>query len=251
MTATDYSTIAASYDDNEVRHRIPTDTLLAAALARAGRRPLQALDVACGTGNYLVVQAGAYGDAVRWTGVDASPAMLAVARRKLPGVLLEVARAEALPGASGAFDYVTTRFAFHHFDDKPLALDELRRVCRPGGTLCYVNIDPARMRDGWLFRYFPEAALEDQKRYWSPELIAYELDKRGFTTHVRVEITHGQRPLAAALVDAERRDASELQIIEGRFYEAGLARIRDALARDPDATTVDEVAIATVNATLP
>lgn len=251
--STDYSEIAAVYDENAIRHRIRPDAHLAATLGRLARRPLDALDLACGTGNYLAVQAGTFGREVRWSGLDASEQMLALARAKLanhPEVSLERGRAEALPYPDAAFDYVTVRFAFHHFADKAAALDEVRRVCRPGASLRYVNIDPSRMRHGWLFHFFPEAELEDQKRYWSPELVSYELEKRGYTVRLRVEVERGSLPLGKALEDAERRDMSELRILTDRAYAAGIARIHDVLARDPDARTVDEVAVARLEAVL-
>lgn len=249
MKKTRYADIAARYDENAVRHRIPKDAHLAAALARAGR-PIDALDLACGTGNYLVVQREAFGDDVRWKGLDASPEMLAVARGKLAGVELVEGRAEQLPYPDASFDYVTTSFAFHHFEDKPKALDEIRRVCKPGARLRYTNVDPARMPGTWVFRFFPEAELEDRKRYWAPELVAYELEARGFTWTLHVDLDVARLALRSILEDAERRDVSELRVIDERAYERGLARLRAELARDPKATVPNEVAVARIEAEL-
>lgn len=249
MKRTDYGTIAAQYDANVARHRIPKDAALADRLATA-TGPIDALDVACGTGNYLAVQRAAFGDAVRFRGVDASQAMLDLAASKVPGVELVVARAESLPYADASFDYVTSRFAFHHFEDKTRALSEMRRVLRPRGVVTIVNADVEHMPACWTFQFFPESALEDEERFWSSRLLRHRLEEIGFDVTVRVEITMRRTAIAELLADAERRDGSELAIIDQNAYERGLARMRSALQHDPAATIVDEWALVEARATL-
>ena len=243
MKRTDYEQIAARYDENTIRHKIPRDRALEGALAKAGGRPLAALDVGCGTGNYLAAQVAAFGDAITWTGVDPSEAMLARAAGKVPGAALVRGRAESLPFADGAFDYVVTSFTLHHFEHKARALDEMVRVLRPGGAIRVVNVDPTHAPRSWVFAYFPEAWLEDQKRFWSPALLHHELEERGLAPRTRVEITLARARLATILVDAERRDVSELATLSEPAYARGLARLREAHARDPDATHADELAL--------
>ena len=102
------------------------------------------LDVACGPG--LVVAAFAR-VARHATGLDATPAMLDRARQvtaNLPNVALETGDVYALPWADGAFSIVVSRFAFHHFQDPPAALREMRRVCRVGGrvVVCDLTASP-------------------------------------------------------------------------------------------------------------
>lgn len=98
------------------------------------------LDVGCGTGAFLHAVRAAHAEVrlaeLRLAGVDLSPAMLAVARRRLPErVALEVAFADALPFPDASFDTVVSLSAFHFFRDPRAALAEMRRVLRPGGTL--------------------------------------------------------------------------------------------------------------------
>lgn len=84
-----------------------------------GERPFTHLDVACGTGRILEHLAAR---TLRSTGIDISPAMLAMARRKLPTaelVLGDISRPQAL--GDRAFDLIT---AFRFF---PNAQHELRR----------------------------------------------------------------------------------------------------------------------------
>jgi ubiquinone/menaquinone biosynthesis C-methylase UbiE len=104
--------------------------------------PCRAVDVGCGTG--------------RWTarlnaiGIDASPAMLAVAARK-PGMRgrLAAADAAALPVASGWADLVLCTLTFGHIGDQAGAMQEFARVLRPGGTLLVSDFHPDTAARGW------------------------------------------------------------------------------------------------------
>jgi SAM-dependent methyltransferase len=101
--------------------------LLDAAGAKAG---LNTLDLCCGQGN--VAQAlAARGCAV--TGADFSPAMLEMARQRLPGATFIEADAQDLPFRDGAFDIVVSNLGICHVPDQPRALAQVRRVLRPGG----------------------------------------------------------------------------------------------------------------------
>ena len=98
------------------------------------------LDVACGPG--LVV--AAFARVVRHaTGIDVTPAMLARARELTAGlanVTLDHGDVLPLPYPDGAFSIVVSRFAFHHFGDPAAVLAEMRRVCRPGGSVVVCDL---------------------------------------------------------------------------------------------------------------
>ena len=66
--------------------------------------------------------------------------------RGLTNLALVRNAAEHLPFANGSLDLVTSRAAFHHFEDLDLALDEVRRVLTPGGAL--VMADSVSPEDG-------------------------------------------------------------------------------------------------------
>lgn len=250
MKRTDYEVVAKLYDESPSRHMIEADGLLRAAVEAAEGRVVEALDLACGTGNFVGVQRAAFGDAVRFRGLDRSEGMLERARAKQPDLELVIGRAEELPYPDASFDYVSINFALHHFEDKPRALDEVRRVCRPGARLRVANIDPPRMPRWWGYQLFPEARLEDEKRFWSLELCEYELEQRGFAVGVHVDYRSGAMRLADVVAEVRRRDASQIAILSEAIYARGLAAIEARAADQPDGSMRSDLAIATLTCAL-
>jgi SAM-dependent methyltransferase len=90
------------------------------------------LDVACGVGAFLrlVSSRGA-----RPFGIDASAALLDLARDRLPGADLRVGDMEALPYADDTFDLVTGFNAFFFANDFAAALREAGRVAKAGAPV--------------------------------------------------------------------------------------------------------------------
>jgi SAM-dependent methyltransferase len=104
-----------------------------ALLSRAGAGPgKKLLDVGCGAGGALQA-ARRLGAEV--SGVDASIALVEIARERLPAARIEVADMEALPFEDSAFDLVTGFNSFQFAADMVAAFGEARRVCRPGGKI--------------------------------------------------------------------------------------------------------------------
>ena len=100
------------------------------------------LDVATGTGA-VALELRARGCAV--VGIDQSPEMLAVARRR--GLDVREGRAESLPFADAEFDALTFTYLLRYVDDPVATLLELRRVVRPGGTIA--SLEFAVPRGPW------------------------------------------------------------------------------------------------------
>jgi SAM-dependent methyltransferase len=96
------------------------------------------LDVACGTGVVVREVLPVVGSTGRVVGVDFSPAMLEVARTRVPGeapVEWYEASAEALPLSDAAFGLVLCQQGLQFFANKLGATREMRRVLAPGGRV--------------------------------------------------------------------------------------------------------------------
>jgi demethylmenaquinone methyltransferase/2-methoxy-6-polyprenyl-1,4-benzoquinol methylase/phosphoethanolamine N-methyltransferase len=98
------------------------------------------LDVGCGTGE-VSLPAKAHAQDGKVYGIDPSPEMIAVARRKAARKRLEidfrVGVIESLPFPDASIDVVTSSMMMHHLPDdlKVRGLAEVFRVLKPGGRL--------------------------------------------------------------------------------------------------------------------
>ena len=104
----------------------------------------RALDIGTGTGRLLELLAPRLSAGL---GVDASRAMLALARARLarPGFshcAVRLADMYRLPLPDGGFDIVLMHMVLHHAEDPAAALAEAARVLRPGGRLVVVDLAP-------------------------------------------------------------------------------------------------------------
>lgn len=110
------------------------------------------LDVATGSGN-VAIPAAERGANV--TGLDLTPELLEVARRRAADAGLEVrwieGDAEELPFEDASFDRVTSCFGVIFAPRHERAASELRRVARPGARIVFTAWTPEGM-NGELFR---------------------------------------------------------------------------------------------------
>jgi SAM-dependent methyltransferase len=117
------------------------------------------LDLACGDGHLLELLVARGGRTL--VGIDMSPEELAAAaRRRLPGVELIEARAQALPLAAGSIDWALSHLAFMLMSDVESVVGELCRVLRPGGRFAaVVGGGPGEEEDGFalFLRLFRDA----------------------------------------------------------------------------------------------
>lgn len=117
------------------------DVTLARLAPRPGER---VLDVGCGPGLLVERIAASVGERGEVRGVDLSATMIALARARCAGsdwVGFDPADATALPFEAGRFDAVVCTQVLEYVPDVGRALDELRRVLRPGGRALLVDTD--------------------------------------------------------------------------------------------------------------
>ena len=190
-----------------------------------GRR---VLEVGAGTGR-LAAALAERALAKVWA-VDASPEMLAVARRKAPHrVAFKQARAEALPFKDGWFERAVAMLVVHVLD-RPSAFAELRRVLGADGRLAIATFDPAHIRGYWLNEYFPSIAEIDLVRFAPADVLAGELRAAGFAG-VRTIALHQRKTIdrETALERIRGRHISTFDLIDETELEAGLKRAVEEL----------------------
>jgi ubiquinone/menaquinone biosynthesis C-methylase UbiE len=97
------------------------------------------LEVAIGTGRNLPF----YPAGMTVTGLELSPAMLAIARKRAAELGLDVdlreGDAQALPFGDGSFDTVVCALSLCTIPDPTAAIAQMRRVLRPGGRLLLLD----------------------------------------------------------------------------------------------------------------
>lgn len=135
MTASDYDRFADAYsaenESNLFNAYYERPAMLELAGDVSGRR---ILDAGCGSGP---LSAALRGRGAVVTGVDASAAMVGLARRRLgEDTDLRVADLAApLPFPDAAFDDVVASLVLHYLQDWTDPLAELHRILKPGGRL--------------------------------------------------------------------------------------------------------------------
>jgi SAM-dependent methyltransferase len=105
---------------------------LATLAALAPLQGLDLLDAGCGSGQLLADAAAA---GARVSGLDATPELLEITRRRVPSAQLQVGDIQELPYPDGSFDVVTAFNSIQFAADPAAAVRELARVCRAGGRV--------------------------------------------------------------------------------------------------------------------
>ncbi len=125
-------------------------------------RGARVLDIGCGTAELSLLLADLVGAEGRVTGIDLSPGMLAVGRRKVARsplggrITLGPGDALRLPFPDRHFDAAASAFVMRNVADLDRALREAARVVRPGGRVAILELShpPASLvRRPFLF-YF-------------------------------------------------------------------------------------------------
>lgn len=223
MTSINYDQLAADYAANRRPHPGVFAALQAAIVGE-----MAALEIGCGTGNYIGALHAATGAAC--AGIDPSAEMLAIARRRWPTVRFERAPGETLPFAAERFDFAFAVDVVHHLTDPAASFQEARRVLRPGGAFCIVTdsarIIAARMP---LSVYWPETIAVELTRYHPVEQLQAWLSAAGFAAFRANTVEHCYTLTDVAPYRA--RAYSALRLIDDAAFARGLAALEADLAR--------------------
>jgi ubiquinone/menaquinone biosynthesis C-methylase UbiE len=128
------------------------DVLEAGFVEQFGR-DREVLEVGCGTG-LILSRIAAFAHSAQ--GVDLSPGMLQKARAR--GLTVTEASATSLPFGDNLFDVTCSFKVLAHIPDVRLALSEMARVTRPGGTIIAEFYNPWSLR-GLIKRAGPPRAV--------------------------------------------------------------------------------------------
>ncbi len=170
-------------------HRYPLRSLV-----RRDDRIVRTLEIGAGLGEHLEYEDLGSQD---YTCLELRPDLVARLRERFPGITAIVGDCqEALPFDDGHFDRAIAVHVLEHLPNLPAALDQLRRVVRPGGLLgIVIPCDPG-LAYGFARRI--SAKREFERRYgqpyeWfirlehlnSPREIVQLLDERFRRVHAR------------------------------------------------------------------
>jgi ubiquinone/menaquinone biosynthesis C-methylase UbiE len=100
-----------------------------------------AADIGAGTG---FITEGLLQKNLRVIAVDQSEAMIHQIKNKFgdfPMIDYRIGEAEAIPIEEGSVDYVFANMFLHHVEDPQLAINEMARILRTGGTLVITDLD--------------------------------------------------------------------------------------------------------------
>jgi SAM-dependent methyltransferase len=217
------------------------------------------LDVGCGAGAVLGPASRVAGSAV---GIELSPAMAERARAAAPSAEVVVGDASVLPFEDGSFDVVMSSFVVFFMPDPTAALQEWKRVLKPGGRMVvatwaggdprwswerdvrmpYVRlIDPERARE--LLESLQALSRFDSAEKVDTELRLAGLDPQQVVPHTIEFVfaseddwwaqiwSHGARAFVEALPesDRERYRAESYEAMQGNREGDGFPRTYTAL----------------------
>jgi SAM-dependent methyltransferase len=157
---------------------------------RAGQH---VLDIGCGAGAFLRLVAAR---GVVAFGLDASEALIELARTRLPEADLRVGEMEALPYQDDSFDLVTGFNSFFFATDIVAALREAGRVAKPGAPVVIQVWGPYERRDLQAMmriahRYLPPRPPDapPEPELWRPGVLEAIATQAGLEPEEAFDIT--------------------------------------------------------------
>jgi ubiquinone/menaquinone biosynthesis C-methylase UbiE len=197
------------------------------------------LDVACGTGVLSREAAVRVGSGGVVTGLDRNEGMLAVARRKAPGINWRLGRAEALPFGDESFDVVASQFGLMIFEDRAAALWEMWRVLRRDGVLAVAVWDKIERSPGYaamaalLERLFGDSIANELRALFllgDGDQLRSQFAKAGVAgTRISTHVGAARFPSIESWVRTEIKGWTLADLIDHAQYELLLSEAETAL----------------------
>ncbi|MBL8063521.1 MAG: class I SAM-dependent methyltransferase [Anaerolineales bacterium] len=190
------------------------------------------LEVGSGTGFWLNLLSQTGGSLF---GLDYSMGMLQQSKRQPAPLSLTRGLGTQLPYSSSAFDLLYCVDAIHHFGDHRAFIAEASRLLKPGGALAIIGHDPHEGGSNWyIYDYFDTVYDTDLRRYPAGSSILQWMEQEGFhnissqtAEHIR-NIHVGDAVLKDPFL--KHNATSQLALLSEETYQAGMQRIRQALA---------------------
>jgi ubiquinone/menaquinone biosynthesis C-methylase UbiE len=160
-----------------------SDRLLDTFVTLSGLTPgARVADLGCGSGafSHLLARKG-----YACVGLDISPKLVELGRRKYPDVELIEGDVEHLPFPDASLDGILLSAIVHHLPDPSRCAAEVFRVLRPGGR--FVAFDPNRMNPFmWLYRdraspFYSSVGVTENERPVLAQAVAAAFQRAGFT----------------------------------------------------------------------
>ncbi len=113
---------------------------------------MKVLDLGCGTGKISLGMSQYLTDG-SLVGVDRSPVMIENCQNQaqlqnINNVTFQVGNSEDLDFPKDTFDFIYCRLLFQHLSNPQSTIAEIKRVLKPGGIICLVDVD-----DDWVMFY--------------------------------------------------------------------------------------------------
>ena len=139
-------------------------------------------DLGCGSGafTHLLARKG-----YACVGLDISPKLVEVGRRKYPDVEFIEGDVEHLPFPDASLDGILLSAIVHHLPDPSRCAAEVFRVLRPGGR--FMAFDPNRLNPFmWLYRdraspFYSSVGVTENERPVLAQAVAAVFQRAGFT----------------------------------------------------------------------
>ena len=178
------------------------DKVIAASGASAG---MTVADIGAGSG---FLTEGLLATGAKVIAVDQSPQMLSVLRAKYPAVDARLGEADTLPVENGTVDIAMANMYLHHVERPEIAIKEMARILKPGGTLAISDLDShnheflrVEHHDRWMgfhradvARWLEEAGLSQIRVDCAEETCRSQAQSGAAKAEISIFIAAGRKP---------------------------------------------------------